>query len=225
MTAEEELLEFCKEPRSINDIKDFLGLKTINQASWRFTRPLVKQGKLRFTIPSNPCHLLQRYVNTAVEDTPELQEKIKLVSKSVSNLALEEKVLEFCKDPRTLQEIAKHLNINHSSLVKKRTVKPLLNEGKLKLRYPHDPLYQYQEYMVIDCDTMQLTQDNIINFCKTPRYKNEIRDCFKLNVRLARRFINPLVESGKLVYAECIKHGKTLVLSKLVANKNNKKEY
>lgn len=216
-TAEQELLEFCIEPRTAHEIKDFLSLETINQTNWRFLRPLVKQGKLNFTTPDDPDKVYQMYLTAGVERTSEIEELIQRKSKRKGNIELEQKVLEFCKEPKTLKEIAIHLNMNFSVLAKKRAVTPLLNEGKLKLRYPHDPMYQWQQYVIAESEIPQLTEENIIEFCKVPRYKHEIKKHFDMCGRLGIRFLDPMIESGKLFYNECVKYGKVLKQIKLTS--------
>lgn len=217
LTAEQEFLKYCKEPRSAKEIKEFFGLETLGQVHHRFIRPLIKEGKIRRVFQDHVYHLLQRYISTEVEDTPELQEKIRQSCKLADNVVLESKVLEFCKTPHTLQEIAQHLDIKFSSLAKRRAVKPLIDEGKLKLKYPNNPNYQWQEYMVTDCDNPQFTEENIIAFCNTPRYKQEIQKYFTTNQRLVQKTVNSMIDDGKLSYDKHVKNGKVLKRMKIVS--------
>ena len=55
------LLEYCKEPRSREEIKDFLKIKTWNYIMKRWINPLLKEGKLQLTIPEKPRSRQQKY--------------------------------------------------------------------------------------------------------------------------------------------------------------------
>lgn len=58
---DERLLEYCKKPRSREDIKNFLKLKTWNYIMERWIRPLLDQGKLQLTMPEKPRSRRQKY--------------------------------------------------------------------------------------------------------------------------------------------------------------------
>lgn len=58
---DERLLEYCKKPRSREDIKNFLKLKTWNYIMERWIRPLLDQGKLQLTMPEKPRSRQQKY--------------------------------------------------------------------------------------------------------------------------------------------------------------------
>lgn len=60
-TRETELLEFCKMPRSRQELCAFLGLSSMAYAIRRHILPLVDQGKLLLTIPNKPRSSKQRY--------------------------------------------------------------------------------------------------------------------------------------------------------------------
>lgn len=57
-----DLLKFCSEPRSRQEIADFLGVKKKSYAFERYIRPLVEKGALAMTIPDTPRSRSQRYV-------------------------------------------------------------------------------------------------------------------------------------------------------------------
>lgn len=97
LTLEQELLEYCKFPRSIGELRNFLGLQTKKMVQERFTVPLMREGKLKFTCPENPKNIWQRYLNSEVEITPEIQDTINQLSKTERHLELEKQTLEFCK--------------------------------------------------------------------------------------------------------------------------------
>lgn len=58
---DERLLEYCKKPRSREDVKNFLKLKTWNYIMERWIRPLIAQGKLQLTMPEKPRSRQQKY--------------------------------------------------------------------------------------------------------------------------------------------------------------------
>lgn len=60
-SRQEELLEFCRKPRTRKEIADFLGLSTIFYASNQYILPLVEEGRLKMTIPEHPKSRNQRF--------------------------------------------------------------------------------------------------------------------------------------------------------------------
>lgn len=60
-SEEESILEYCKTPRSRDDIKKFLKLKTWNYIMKQWIQPLLKEGRLQLTMPEKPRSKQQRY--------------------------------------------------------------------------------------------------------------------------------------------------------------------
>lgn len=58
---ENDLLDFCRTPRSRKEIADYLGIKTLFYATKKYITPLVKEGKLTLTIPEKPASKNQKY--------------------------------------------------------------------------------------------------------------------------------------------------------------------
>ena len=58
----ESLLDFCKQPRSREEITEFLGIKTTGYAMQKYVKPLLEQKLLVLTIPNQPRSHRQRYV-------------------------------------------------------------------------------------------------------------------------------------------------------------------
>ena len=58
---EQSIVEFCKEPKSRQEIADFLGIKTISYAMKNFIQPLLDTNELKMTIPEKPKSRLQKY--------------------------------------------------------------------------------------------------------------------------------------------------------------------
>ena len=59
---EQELLNFCAEPRSRLEIAAFLGLKSASYALKVYVNPLMEKGLLRMTLPDTPASPRQRYM-------------------------------------------------------------------------------------------------------------------------------------------------------------------
>lgn len=57
----QDLLSFCRTPRSRKEIAQFLGIKTSYYATRHYIRPLVEAGKLKMTILGSPGSLRQKY--------------------------------------------------------------------------------------------------------------------------------------------------------------------
>lgn len=59
--AGENLLVFCKEPRSRKEIAEFLGISTIYYVSQNYINPLLESGKLKMTKPQVPKSKNQKF--------------------------------------------------------------------------------------------------------------------------------------------------------------------
>ena len=57
----DELLAFCRTPRTRQEIADFLGIKTVFYAISHYVKPLVAAGKLKMTLPDRPGSPKQKY--------------------------------------------------------------------------------------------------------------------------------------------------------------------
>ncbi len=55
------LLDFCKEPKSRQEIAEFVGLSTVYYAMQNYVRPLLETGELKMTIPKHPRSKNQKY--------------------------------------------------------------------------------------------------------------------------------------------------------------------
>ena len=222
LTLEQELLDFCKSPRSITELKALLGLSTKKKVQERFTKPLLRQGKLKFVYPESPTSILQRYLNASVEITSDMQETLLQLSKTEKHLELEQKTLNFCKVPRTVGEIKDYIGLASYDIVRKRAIQPLIDQGKIKLLYPHNPLYKKQKFVISESVVgfPPFTEKEIIAFCETPRSKEEIKNHFGIKQDLLYKVLNPIIGVGKLSYTKCVKIGKSIIHPKLVKNDN-----
>lgn len=57
-----QILEFCKEPKSITEIMLYLGYKSNKTLKRIYIKPLLETGKLIMTIPDKPTSKNQKYI-------------------------------------------------------------------------------------------------------------------------------------------------------------------
>lgn len=201
LKIEQQLIEFCKEPRTLHEIKEYMPLDSTKDAIRRhLLNPLIDQGKINRTIPNDIDALHQMYINAEVKRTPEIEELIQLKSKSKKNIELEEKVLKYCKEPRTMKEILKHLKLSCSTGLGKRILRPLIAEGKLRFRYQNNG--SNQQYVNSETKLNFISEESLIEFCKTPRLVKEIREHFNITIAVYQGMAKSLRDTGKLVYTE-----------------------
>ena len=60
-TEENNLVEFCRTPRSRKEISEFLKIKSVAYAMKRYIQPLIESGKIKLTIPDTPKSTQQKY--------------------------------------------------------------------------------------------------------------------------------------------------------------------
>ena len=61
-TPQDKILEFCKIPRSKNEIVAYMGYKDPRYLTKEYMKPLLKNGELVMTIPDKPNSKNQKYV-------------------------------------------------------------------------------------------------------------------------------------------------------------------
>ena len=57
------------------------------------------------------------------------------------------KILEICKEPKSITEIMKELDYKSNKTLKRNYIKPLLESGKLKMTIPDKPTSRNQKYV------------------------------------------------------------------------------
>ena len=62
VTLQDKILEFCKIPRSNNEIVAYMGYKDPRYFTKEYTKPLLKNGELAMTIPDKPNSKNQKYM-------------------------------------------------------------------------------------------------------------------------------------------------------------------
>ncbi len=63
----EKLLQFCKTPRTRQEIANFLGIKSVAYAVTTHVAPLVEQGLITLSVPEKPRSPKQQYTTTSYE--------------------------------------------------------------------------------------------------------------------------------------------------------------
>ena len=58
----QDVLAFCKVPRSREEITNYVGLKTMYHAMQKYVWPLVQAGKLELTLPDKPKSRHQKFL-------------------------------------------------------------------------------------------------------------------------------------------------------------------
>ena len=58
----ELILEFCKVPRSVKEIMEYIGLKHRPTFIYNYLNPLLEQEKIKMTIPEEPKSRNQKYI-------------------------------------------------------------------------------------------------------------------------------------------------------------------
>lgn len=62
----ESIIAFCRTPKSLKEISEYLGVKAFKRVRVRYINELVNEGRLQMTIPDKPTSRFQKYV--AIQD-------------------------------------------------------------------------------------------------------------------------------------------------------------
>jgi ATP-dependent DNA helicase RecG len=66
-SSEKALLEFCRKPKTKQEIADFLQMKSISYAVKTYIKPLVAEGKITLSLPDRPSSPYQQFSTTETE--------------------------------------------------------------------------------------------------------------------------------------------------------------
>lgn len=194
---EQEILEFCKQPRSLDEIKEYTKLGTTKDAVRRhFINPLIRDGKLKYT-HNYKCHLHQRYINSQVKVTPEMLINIHETADKLTPKRME-MILELCKEPKGIREIEKYIG----STSAREYVAELMKQGKLKFTIPSSPYSNKQKYINSEIEYQTYEECDIIEFCREPKTKSEIAKQFNMTECIRKRMVKRLLEQGLIDYTE-----------------------
>lgn len=197
LDMEKEIIEFCNQPRSLDEIKEYTKLDTTRDAVRRhFINPLIRDGRLKYT-HNYKCHYNQRYINSQVEVTPEMLINIQETADKLTPKRYE-MILELCKEPKGIKEIEEYIGSSNA----REYAKALVEQGKLKYTHPSVPSYSKQKYINAEIDYKTFTDDDIVDYCKEPRTKSEIEQHFNITKSMRKGCLQRLVEQGKICYTK-----------------------
>lgn len=74
---------------------------------------------------------------------------VTLYNKNITELSIEEKILNFCKTPKSKKDICNFLNLKTSFYVMDKYIKPLLNKNLLKMTIQDKPKSKKQKYVKV----------------------------------------------------------------------------
>lgn len=106
--------------------------------------------------------------------------------------------MEYCREPRSGREIIEFLGLEYRQYSRNKYIKPLLESGRLKPLLPKNQANRNQRFIHEDIEIETPTDDGILEYCKTPRRKKEIREHFGLNISQAISHVDPLIADGRL---------------------------
>lgn len=62
--SDDDIIDYCKEPRSRKEIADFLGIDTVYYVMDKYINPLLQKGLLKMTYPDKPKSKKQKYYSS-----------------------------------------------------------------------------------------------------------------------------------------------------------------
>ena len=87
---------------------------------------------------------------------PELYPENISLNKKIQDKKIQDKktqrtniILEICKEPKSIKEILKELDYKSMPTLKREYIKPLLEQGKLKMTIPDKPTSRNQKYITV----------------------------------------------------------------------------
>lgn len=179
ITTEKMIVEFCTEPRSRKEIVGHLGLHI--KYIYKFLAPLVESGIIKMTKPEMPTSIDQRYVNTDADVI----------------ILTDDAVITFCKTPKTRAEVAERFELKRHNADK--ILNDLVHKDSLKITNQLCPQSWHQKFVQPQVDITILSEESLLEFCKTPRTKTEIRTHFGINNKATMgKYLYPLINERKL---------------------------
>ena len=197
LEMEQAILEFCKQPRSLDEIKEYTKLGTTKDAVRRhFINPLIRDGRLKHT-HNYKAHFHQRYINSQVEVTPEMLINIQEKADTLTPKRMQ-MILDLCKEPKGIREIEQSIGSKTAS----KYVAELIKQGKLKFTIPSSPYSNKQKYINSEIEYQTYEDCDIIEFCREPRTKSEIAKQFNMTDAIRKRMVKRLLDKGLIDYTE-----------------------
>ena len=183
MTNAEMILEFCKEPRTIDEITKHIKIAFHQRAREGYVYPLVEKGELCISAQSKLCNN-KKYVTKGYEPAP---------------IPTQAAILEFCQRPRTRKEIQSYFNLRRFK--GSCNIAKLLNEGRLLGDMPHSPTNNSQKFVSADSDYPKTKREALLLFCRAPKTRAEIAEELGLRwVIIYEEYISDYIKSGKMMF-------------------------
>ncbi|WP_456324956.1 Fic family protein [Desulfonauticus submarinus] len=152
------ILDFCKIPRSADEIGKFINIKDRKHLRNSILKPLLEKKLLKLTIPDKPNSPKQKYLyegkafitphtspQVSPQATPQATPQDTPQAEKLSEREMA--ILDFCKIPRSADEIGKFINIKDRKHLRNSILKPLLEKKLLKLTIPDKPTSSKQKYL------------------------------------------------------------------------------
>jgi hypothetical protein len=113
-----------------------------------------------------------------------------------------DKLLQYCTEPRTAQEITAHLGFKTIHGTISDYVHPLIKQGKLFRTVPNCHMCKEQKYTTENPNIPPLTEETLKEFCHTPHTGCEIAEYFGIpKTDTLLNMIQPFVANGILMRA------------------------
>jgi predicted ArsR family transcriptional regulator len=245
----DEILEFCKTPRTIKEIGELLGFTTFAWVKRIYLNYLLENGEIKMKYPQKPRMgaLKQRYMTAGYEIgmltlqavlelcmkphrkreiAQHFQVSVTQINEVVNPLIAEGKLVGddnpnivwrkfitaeseiptdragqikyYCQQPRTRHQIIEFIGL--SSNRTQEVINEQVKAGNIKMLMPEKKTSTSQLFIAAEIETHALTADEVVAFCKTARTRKEIAERFRIEQRVARRYIQDLIKAGRLNY-------------------------
>jgi hypothetical protein len=182
IASAEELLKFCMTPRRKREIYLHFGLSAFQMKN--IFNPLIEDGRLICTDPSNPRNHWQKFV-TAESDEATISAK---------------SVERFCQEPRSREELAKFLGTTAKYI--KGYIDAYLTKGIIRMTKPATPKSIEQRFVSVNTNSTVpiMSTEDIQEFCRKPRSRQDIAERYGIAIYLARWHLDKMILEGKLKY-------------------------
>ena len=208
--TDEAVERFCMEVRTRAELVAFLGCEKGQQK--KYIHSYINKGIIKMLKPEKPTSSGQRFISTSslAEYEPTKREYKPRVNRGL--ILNTETIQEFCRTPRTRQEVADHFGLKIYTA--RLELKELVKRGKLKTTIPLTPEAHLQRYAHPDIEILQLSEEALLEYCKTPRRREDIYNHFKSAFTGSlvgfTHLLYPLINAGKLKRTELIGNRKTM---------------
>ena len=107
-------------------------------------------------LPEPKIEIVPNFVNLIIwfndqlsaQDSPQVTPQVQAGNQQPDIAAVQEKIISFCRIPRSLSEISEMLGIKDRKWIKDKYMKPLIG-SRLTYTLPESPSSRYQKYQAI----------------------------------------------------------------------------